>query len=50
VGGGIRDASTAERAAQAGADIIVTGTLVEQVDQVKEKIHEIVEGIRKVRR
>jgi len=50
VGGGIRNASAAERAAQAGADIIVTGTLVEQVDSVKEKIHEIVEAIRKVRR
>jgi len=47
VGGGIRDASTAEKAVRAGADIIVTGSLVEQVDQVKEKIYEITERIRR---
>jgi len=47
VGGGIRDVSTAEKAVRAGADIIVTGSLVEQVDQVKERIQEITERIRR---
>ena len=47
VGGGIRDAKAAFMAAKAGGDIIVTGTVVEEVDDVEGKIKEIVAGIRK---
>lgn len=47
VGGGIRDAKASYIAAKAGADIIVTGTIVEECDNVKFKISEIVSGIRK---
>lgn len=47
VGGGIRDAKAAFMAAKAGGDIIVTGTVVEEVDDVESKIKEIVAGIRK---
>lgn len=50
VGGGIRDASAAERAVRAGADIIVQGTLVERVNCIKERIYEMVEHIRNVKR
>ncbi|OWT32929.1 geranylgeranylglyceryl/heptaprenylglyceryl phosphate synthase [Methanobrevibacter sp. 87.7] len=47
VGGGIRDAKASYITAKAGADIIVTGTIVEECDNVKAKISEIVSGIRK---
>lgn len=47
VGGGIRDAKAAFMAAKAGGDVIVTGTVVEEVDDVQAKIQEIVAGIRK---
>ncbi|PWB53725.1 MAG: geranylgeranylglyceryl/heptaprenylglyceryl phosphate synthase [Candidatus Methanoperedenaceae archaeon] len=47
VGGGIRDGITAKERVKAGADMIVTGTIVEQVDDVKEKIEEITEAIKK---
>ena len=50
VGGGIRDALAAERAVRAGADIIVTGTLVEQGGSVRERIYEIVRNIRGVKK
>ena len=46
VGGGIRDGETAARVANAGADIVVTGTVVEDSCDVKDKIEELVEGIR----
>ena len=36
VGGGIRDGSTAKRAAQAGADWIITGNLAEEFDDADE--------------
>jgi len=45
VGGGIRTREQAVAAAQAGADIIVTGNLIEAVDS-KRRIAEIVEGIK----
>ena len=45
VGGGIRDGETARKVADAGADIIVTGTVVENSTKVKDKIQELVEGI-----
>jgi phosphoglycerol geranylgeranyltransferase len=47
VGGGIRDGETAVRQVKAGADMIVTGTIVEQVSDVSSKIKEIVNAIKK---
>jgi len=47
VGGGIRTGEDAERAAKAGADIIVTGTIVEDAVDIEEKISEITKAIRK---
>ena len=47
VGGGIRDGKAAYTAAKAGGDIIVTGTVVEEVDDVKAKIQELTGAIRK---
>ncbi len=48
VGGGIRDGVTASKMAKAGADIIVTGTVVENSSKVEDKIEEIVNSIRSV--
>jgi len=45
VGGGIKSKAQALAAASAGANIIVTGNVVEN-GQVKDKVSEIVEGIR----
>lgn len=50
VGGGIRDGTAAKKAAEAGADIVVTGTLVEKTDKVKERICEIVSNLKSVGR
>jgi phosphoglycerol geranylgeranyltransferase len=47
VGGGIRDGETAFKAVKAGADIVVTGTIVEETVDVKGKILEITEAIKK---
>ncbi|OEC85634.1 MULTISPECIES: geranylgeranylglyceryl/heptaprenylglyceryl phosphate synthase [Methanobacterium] len=46
VGGGIRDGETAAKIAKAGADIVVTGTVVENSSNVKDKIEELVSGIK----
>jgi phosphoglycerol geranylgeranyltransferase len=46
VGGGIRDGNTAKERVKAGADIIVTGTIVEQVDDIRGKIEELVKAIK----
>ncbi|MGB9980434.1 geranylgeranylglyceryl/heptaprenylglyceryl phosphate synthase [Methanobacterium sp.] len=46
VGGGIRDGETAAKVAKAGADIVVTGTVVEDSSNVKNKIEELVSGIK----
>jgi phosphoglycerol geranylgeranyltransferase len=46
VGGGIRTGEEAHIVASSGADIIVTGTVVEDSNNVEEKIKEIVKGIR----
>lgn len=46
VGGGIRDAETAKRCALAGADMIVTGTVVERSSDVTGKIKELVSAIK----
>jgi phosphoglycerol geranylgeranyltransferase len=47
VGGGIRNGEAAYTVAKAGADIVVTGTIVEETDDVETKIKEIVSGIRR---
>ncbi|MDR0911911.1 MAG: geranylgeranylglyceryl/heptaprenylglyceryl phosphate synthase [Methanobrevibacter sp.] len=47
VGGGIRTADDAYEVAISGADVIVTGTVVEETDDVESKISEIIEAIRK---
>lgn len=49
VGGGIRNAGDARRVVKAGADIIVTGTVVEKVRDVKGKIMEITSAIKRAR-
>lgn len=46
VGGGIKTGDTAKSITRAGADIIVTGTVVEESDNVEDKIKEIVMKIR----
>jgi phosphoglycerol geranylgeranyltransferase len=46
VGGGIRDGETAGKLVTAGADMIVTGTIVEQVSDVSSKIMELVSAIK----
>jgi phosphoglycerol geranylgeranyltransferase len=48
VGGGIRSSEQALTAASAGADIIVTGNIVEETG-IKHKVSEIIEGIRRGR-
>jgi len=47
VGGGIKSGKDAARAVKAGANIIVTGTIVEKTGQVRTKIQELVESIRR---
>jgi phosphoglycerol geranylgeranyltransferase len=46
VGGGIRTAETANQIAQAGADIIVIGTMIEKDGNWQEKFSSIVKAIR----
>jgi phosphoglycerol geranylgeranyltransferase len=46
VGGGIRNGEAAAKVAKAGADIVVTGTVVEDSSNVKNKIEELVGGIK----
>ncbi|WP_440956779.1 geranylgeranylglyceryl/heptaprenylglyceryl phosphate synthase [Methanosarcina sp. Mfa9] len=46
VGGGIRDGETAKLCVAAGADMIVTGTIVEEVEDVTAKVAEIVAAIK----
>jgi phosphoglycerol geranylgeranyltransferase len=48
VGGGIRSREQALAAASAGADIIVTGNVVEETG-ITRKVSEIIEGIRRGR-
>lgn len=45
VGGGIRDPKTAREKARAGADIIVTGTKLEQEKNLKKALKELIEAI-----
>jgi phosphoglycerol geranylgeranyltransferase len=46
VGGGIRTPTAAGEIAIAGADIIVTGTIVEDTDDIKSTLHEIINIIK----
>jgi phosphoglycerol geranylgeranyltransferase len=46
VGGGIRSGKEAKRAAEAGADIIITGTIVEDTGDVRRKIEELTGAIK----
>ncbi|MDD4332308.1 MAG: geranylgeranylglyceryl/heptaprenylglyceryl phosphate synthase [Methanosarcinaceae archaeon] len=46
VGGGIRDGKTAKLCAKAGADMIVTGTVVEETKDVTAKVAELVAAIK----
>jgi phosphoglycerol geranylgeranyltransferase len=48
VGGGIRTREDAQQVAAAGADIIVTGTVVEESSNVKDKIRAILDGINSI--
>lgn len=47
VGGGIRDGETAKLCVSAGADMIVTGTIVEEVQNVTAKVAELVKAIKR---
>ncbi len=49
VGGGIRSDEQASAAASAGADIIVTGNIVEDIG-IRRKVSEIVEGMKRSRK
>ena len=46
VGGGIRKPEDARNIVKAGADIIVTGTLVEEVEDIRAAVSEIVKAIK----
>ncbi len=46
VGGGIRTEEKARSAARAGADIIVTGTIVEEVEDIEGALGEIISAIK----
>jgi phosphoglycerol geranylgeranyltransferase len=50
VGGGIRNGAVARETVTSGADIIVTGTLVEEDVEVRERIYDIVTNIKSIRR
>jgi phosphoglycerol geranylgeranyltransferase len=45
VGGGIRDAETAKEKVKAGADIVVTGTTLEEVKDLKKVLVKIIKSI-----
>jgi phosphoglycerol geranylgeranyltransferase len=46
VGGGIRSGKEAKQSAEAGADIIITGTIVEDTGDVRKKIEELTGAIK----
>jgi len=50
VGGGLRSSENARKVVEAGADVIVTGTVVENTLPIESKIRELVQGIRVARR
>ena len=45
VGGGIRDGNTAREKAQAGADIIITGTTLEKEENLKQTLWDIIKAL-----
>jgi phosphoglycerol geranylgeranyltransferase len=45
VGGGIRDSNTAGKKAKAGADIVVTGTKLEEEKNLKQTLNDIIKSI-----
>ena len=45
VGGGIRTAEDAREVRDAGADIIITGTVVEETEDTYKKIKELTDAI-----
>ena len=45
VGGGIRSAKDAQEVSQAGADIVITGTVVEETEDAYKKIKELTDAI-----
>ena len=45
VGGGIKTPDSASKAVEAGADIVVTGTLVETSDRLKEEMSQLIQSI-----
>ena len=45
VGGGIKTGEDARRVAKAGADIIVTGTVIEKAENVRKKVEEITSSL-----
>jgi phosphoglycerol geranylgeranyltransferase len=47
VGGGIKDSQIAKNLADAGADIIVVGTMIENDNNWEKKFSEIIQLIRK---
>lgn len=49
VGGGIRDPKTAQEKVKAGADIIVTGTITEESEDIKGELTEIIKRIKNTR-
>ena len=50
VGGGIRNGTAAKEVVNAGANIIVTGTLVEETSRIRDSIYDIVSQIELVGR
>ncbi|OUJ18243.1 (S)-3-O-geranylgeranylglyceryl phosphate synthase TIM-barrel fold PcrB [Methanonatronarchaeum thermophilum] len=47
VGGGIRTPKQAKKVVEAGADIVVTGSLVEEIDDVEQTISKLTDAIHK---
>ena len=46
VGGGIRGPESARNAVEAGADIVVTGTIVEEADDLEDTLGRIIEAVK----
>ncbi len=46
VGGGIRNAGAAENAIRSGADIVVTGTIVEESEDLENSLGKIIEAVK----
>ncbi len=46
VGGGIREPEQARKRAEAGADVIVTGTVIEETSQLSSKLKELIGSIK----